>query len=722
MSYFENIQVQDFTSGFVLAVDSSGAITANVGTTGGLFLDSTFTTRINTLGQKTMANSTPVVLASDQTVIPVSDNGGSLTVDGTIAATQSGTWNINNISGTISLPTGAATETTLAAIKTDADKFTFTSTRLLVDGSGVTQPVSGTVTANIGTTNGLALDATLAKLTISQGTALGTNTGAMVMGSVTTAAPTYTTGQISPLSLSTTGALRVDNSGVTQPISAASLPLPTGAATEATLGTLLLNSTFTGRINTLGQKTMANSTPVVLASDQTVIPVSDNGGSLTVDGTVGATQSGTWTVQPGNTANTTPWLTTINQGGNSATVTASNALKVDGSAVTQPVSGTVTANIGTTNGLALDATLTGGTQKAIIRSGVKGTSTAQDVTSTASGANHQILDVAIYDAAGNQITTFGGGTQFADGAARGTATGTLAMGDDGTNIQSLSCDTTGKLNINNISGTISLPTGAATETSLAKLTLAQGSTTSGQTGPLMLGAVTTAAPAYTTAQSSPLSLDTSGRLRIDNSSWLGSTAPTVGSKTSANSIPVVIASDQGNVPVSQATAANLNAQVVGTVASGSADAGNPVKIGGVAITALPTAVTNGQRSNIVTDKFGRQVVLVGTIRDLTGRQTTTISASTAETTVVTAGGAGVFNDLVMLVISNTSASTNTRIDFRDTTGGAVLFSLQSIGGGAPVGFALPVPIPQTGANTNWTAQCASSTTDIRIFAVFAKNQ
>ena len=43
--------------------------------------------------------------------------------------------------------------------------------------------------------------------------------------------------------------------------------------------------------------------------------------SATVSGTVAATQSGTWTVQPGNTANTTAW-------------------KVDGSAVTQPVSGT----------------------------------------------------------------------------------------------------------------------------------------------------------------------------------------------------------------------------------------------------------------------------------------------------------------------------------------------------------------------------------------------
>lgn len=50
--------------------------------------------KFGSLGQKLMAGSAPVVIASDQSAIPVS---------------QSGTWNINNISGTISLPTGAAT-------------------------------------------------------------------------------------------------------------------------------------------------------------------------------------------------------------------------------------------------------------------------------------------------------------------------------------------------------------------------------------------------------------------------------------------------------------------------------------------------------------------------------------------------------------------------------------------------------------------------------------
>lgn len=42
----------------------------------------------------------------------------------------------------------------------------------------------------------------------------------------------------------------------------------------------------------------------------------------------------------------------------------------------------------------------------------------------------------------------------------------------------------------------------------------------------------------------------SGRLDENIGAWLGSTAPTVGSKTSANSIPVVFASDQAALPLS----------------------------------------------------------------------------------------------------------------------------------------------------------------------------
>jgi len=71
------------------------------------------------------ASSLRVTIASDSTgLLSIDDNGSSITVDGTVAATQSGTWSITNISGTISLPTGAATadnqttaNTALAAIQ-----------------------------------------------------------------------------------------------------------------------------------------------------------------------------------------------------------------------------------------------------------------------------------------------------------------------------------------------------------------------------------------------------------------------------------------------------------------------------------------------------------------------------------------------------------------------------------------------------------------------------
>src|SRR6185369_15659515 len=88
------------------------------------------------------------------TVIPVSDGSGSLTVDngGTFAvqAAQSGTWNVTNVSGTISLPTGAATAAKQPALGTagsaSSDVLTVqgiaSMTALKVDGSAVTQPVS----------------------------------------------------------------------------------------------------------------------------------------------------------------------------------------------------------------------------------------------------------------------------------------------------------------------------------------------------------------------------------------------------------------------------------------------------------------------------------------------------------------------------------------------------------------------------------------------------
>jgi len=142
------------------------------------------------VGQQTMANSLPVVIASNQSAIPITDNAGSITVDGTVAATQSGTWNINNITGTITLPTGAATESTL-------------------------QSIDSKITA--------------------------CNTGSVTI----------------------------------------STQLPSGTNNIGDVDVLTLpNVTLASQINPF----------------TTAIPISDNGGSITVDGTIAATQSGTWNI------------------------------------------------------------------------------------------------------------------------------------------------------------------------------------------------------------------------------------------------------------------------------------------------------------------------------------------------------------------------------------------------------------------------------------------
>lgn len=103
---------------------------------------------------------------------------------------------------------------------------------------------------------------------------------------------------------------------------------------------------------------------------------------------------------------------------------------------------------------------------------------------------------------------------------------------------------TGTWNINNVSGTVSLPTGASTSalqttgnTSLSTiataLTLGQGSTTSGQTGALTLGAVTSAAPSYTTAQTDPISMNLVGSLRTQDIIDIGSQYQDLSVTTSA---------------------------------------------------------------------------------------------------------------------------------------------------------------------------------------------
>jgi hypothetical protein len=97
-------------------------------------------------------------------------------------------------------------------------------------GSSVAQAISaaslplpaGASTSALQTTGNTSLATIVTNtngLSVAQGSTTASQVGGLVQGAVTTAAPTYTTGQTNPLSLNTSGALRVDGSGVTQPIS-----------------------------------------------------------------------------------------------------------------------------------------------------------------------------------------------------------------------------------------------------------------------------------------------------------------------------------------------------------------------------------------------------------------------------------------------------------------------------------------------------------------------
>ena len=114
------------------------------------------------------------------------DVSGTVAISGTVAATQSGTWNITNVSGTVSLPTGAATSAKQPALgvagTASSDVLTVqgiaSMTPLQVSQSGTwnINNVSGTISLPTGAATETTLSALNAKVT-------AVNTGAVTISS-----------------------------------------------------------------------------------------------------------------------------------------------------------------------------------------------------------------------------------------------------------------------------------------------------------------------------------------------------------------------------------------------------------------------------------------------------------------------------------------------------------------------------------------------------------
>lgn len=279
------------------------------------------------------------------------------------------------------------------------------------------------------------------------------------------------------------------------------------------------------------------------------------------------------------------------------------------------VTGTVTANIGTAGGLALNATLTGGTQRTQLTDGTNNVGVAN--TTPGAGAfglvvrnipsGTQTVSVSNFPATQPVSGTVAVSNFPATQPVSGTVTANQGTGaaatsawaarlSDGTNFyvgpssgQFPTSLVSGRLDVNVGAVAFMAPTGGTPPTSAALI----GGISGVSFLPLMVDTLgraivsqglpaSAAGPwtvrlsdgaAYYNAPSSaqlPAAL-VGGRLDANVGSWLGATTPTVGQKAMGASLPVVLASDQTTVPTTNPSVATNNAAIPGssTVVGGS---------------------------------------------------------------------------------------------------------------------------------------------------------
>lgn len=245
-------------------------------------------------GAATSANQTTEITALgtiNSTLGSPFQAGGSIgnTIFG---ATQSGTWNINNVSGTVSLPTGAATSanqiteiTALGTINTTLGSPFQAGGSIANTSFAATQTTAANLNATVVTTGGttIAKDSSLTTINSTLGTPMQ-NSG----GSVTANAGTNLN----------TSLLAIESGGHLASIDT--------------------------KVPSLGQTTASASVPVTVASDQTVVPVSNKKQTSAVSAAIDAVSSSVTYVgyaSPGTATSAASWqIKKLNTSGSVTTI------------------------------------------------------------------------------------------------------------------------------------------------------------------------------------------------------------------------------------------------------------------------------------------------------------------------------------------------------------------------------------------------------------------
>jgi hypothetical protein len=252
-------------------------------------------------------------------------------VSGTVAATQSGawstgrTWSLLNTTDSVNVgnfpATQAVTQSTSPWVVSGTVNVGNFPTTFGVTQSTSPWVVSGTVTSNIGTTNGLALDATLSapQGSVSGGTA-GTKSE-LAGGQYNTSAPTLTNGQQAALQLDSSGNLKTSGTttiGGTVAVTQSTSPWVVGQSSGANLHANIDNFPAVQPVSQSGTWTTGRTWSLLNSTDS-----------------VNAVQSGAW-----NITNITGTVSLPTGAATSANQTTAIANQTNGTQKTQVVDGT----------------------------------------------------------------------------------------------------------------------------------------------------------------------------------------------------------------------------------------------------------------------------------------------------------------------------------------------------------------------------------------------
>lgn len=149
-----------------------------------------------------------------------------------------------------------------------------------------------------------------------------------------------------------------------------------------------------------------------------------------------------------------------------------------------------------------------------------------------------------------------------------------------------------------------------------------------------------------------------------------------------------------------AAAASTPTVPVGNVAHDAADSGAPIKTGARARTSEIAAVANDDRTDIIADKTGRQVIAPYALPEnfVSGAITSAMTGTTS-TSLIAAPAGSLRNYITTIVVSNAHATVGTDVVIQDGDGGTALMTIPAaaVYGGAVIN--LPVPLRQPTAAT-----------------------